>query len=64
MMDINGFLVPVGDGKTLAKKIKQLAKDKDLRDTMGKNGRIKALKEFDVNIVVKKYLEVYDKKII
>ncbi len=61
---INGFLVPIKDGDTLAIKIKELSDKEDLRDTMGKNGRIKVLKEFDVNIVVKKYLEVYDKKII
>ena len=40
----NGFLVPVKDSKTLATKIKQLANDKDLRDTMGKNARIKSYK--------------------
>jgi N,N'-diacetylbacillosaminyl-diphospho-undecaprenol alpha-1,3-N-acetylgalactosaminyltransferase len=60
----NGFLVPLRDAKTLASRIKQLALDKDLRETMGKNGRIKALNEFDVDIVVKKYLDIYDKKIV
>jgi len=60
----NGFLVPVADANTLALKIQQLADDKDLRDTMGKNGRIKAINEFDVEIVVKKYLDIYDKKIV
>lgn len=55
----NGFLVPVKDSILLANKIVKLSKDNDLRDTMGKNGRIKALKEFDINIVVEKYLEVY-----
>jgi len=60
----NGFLVPVQDSKVLAKRILELAKDSILRDTMGKNGRIKAINEFDVNVVVRKYLEVYDKNII
>ena len=57
----NGFLVPVKNSVILAEKIKQLSDDENLRDTMGKNGRIKALKEFDIGIVVKKYLEVYEK---
>ena len=58
----NGFLVPVRDTKLLASKIKELADNQDLADTMGKNGRIKAMEEFDVDIVVNKYLELYDKK--
>ena len=61
---VNGFLVPVGDASALALKIKELIDDADLRDTMGKNGRIKAVNEFDVDIVVKKYLEIYDKTVI
>lgn len=61
---VNGYLVPIKNAKSLAAKIKMLIDDKDLRDIMGRNGRIKAINEFDVNIVVKKYLEIYDKKII
>jgi N,N'-diacetylbacillosaminyl-diphospho-undecaprenol alpha-1,3-N-acetylgalactosaminyltransferase len=60
----NGFLVPLKDHKILAKKILELSNDAILRDTMGKNGRIKAINEFDVDVVVRKYLEVYDKDII
>lgn len=56
----NGFLIPVKDHDTLAQKILQLRDDENLRKTMGENGRIKAIKEFDVNVVVKKYLELYD----
>jgi len=58
--EYNGFLVPIGNSKLLAKKIQILIQDKKLRETMGKNGRVKALKEFDVHIIVKKYLEVYN----
>lgn len=57
----NGFLVPLKDHKIMSEKILQLSNDPILRDTMGKNGRIKAINEFDVNVVVRKYLEVYDK---
>ena len=57
----NGFLVPVGNAEELMQKIKGLAKDADLRKIMGENGRIKVLKEFDIKIVVEKYLEIYEK---
>lgn len=57
----NGFLVPIKNHKKLAKKILELANSAILRDTMGKNGRIKAINEFDVDIIVRKYLAVYDK---
>ena len=60
---VNGFLVPLKDSKTLAQRISILVEDKDLRDAMGKNGRIKALNEFDVNVVVKQYLEVYEENL-
>jgi N,N'-diacetylbacillosaminyl-diphospho-undecaprenol alpha-1,3-N-acetylgalactosaminyltransferase len=58
---LNGFLVPVSNSEILAAKIKELIDSKELRDTFGKNGRIKALEEFDIEIVVKKYLKVYQK---
>ncbi len=60
---INGFLVPVKDSKDLAQKINRLAHDEDLREVMGKNSRMKAIEEFDINIIVKKYMEVYEKSI-
>jgi len=58
---INGFLVKVKDSKSLSLGIEKLILDENLRHTMGKNGRIKVLKEFDVNIVVNKYMDVYEK---
>jgi len=59
----NGFLVPLKDTKILTEKVKELIFNKKLRNTMGKNGRIIALKEFDVRIVVKKYVQIYKKSI-
>ncbi len=56
----NGFLVPVRDAETLSKKIELLINDKDLRISMGKNGRIKVEKEFDIKKVVKQYMELYE----
>jgi lipopolysaccharide/colanic/teichoic acid biosynthesis glycosyltransferase len=54
-------LVKLRDSDDLACRIEKLIEDTSLRDTMGKNGRIKVLKEFDVGIVVSKYMEVYEK---
>ncbi len=55
----NGFLVPVRDSKLLAKNIEILVNDLNERKIMGENGRILAIKEFDVKQVVKQYLELY-----
>jgi len=56
----NGFLVPVKDSKLLAKKIEVLLSDVDGRKIMGENGRILAIKEFDIKRVVAQYLELYN----
>lgn len=56
----NGFLVPIKDSNTLAKKIEILANDSSLRKYMGENARKKALNEFDINIVVKKHIKLYE----
>jgi len=55
----NGFLVPVKDTHLLAKRIELFIKDKHKRKIMGENGRILALKEFDVNTVVKQYIMLF-----
>ena len=56
---LNGFLVPVKDIDELSKKIKLLVENPILRDTMGQEGRKKALEEFDIKKVLKQYLELY-----
>ncbi len=56
----NGFLVRVKDSKILAEKIKILIEDENLRKKFGDNSREYIKKEFDVKIVVKKYLELYN----
>ena len=61
--NFNGFLVKVKDSNSLSLGIEKLILDEDLRHKMGKNGRIKVLNEFDVKIVVKKYMEVYEKSV-
>lgn len=62
--EYNGFLVPVYDHELLANRILKLANNRKLREVMGNNGRVKVIREFDVKIVVEKYLEIYDKDII
>ncbi|MBV5278116.1 MAG: glycosyltransferase, partial [Campylobacteraceae bacterium] len=59
---INGFLVPPYNASALADAIKKLLDDPDLRSRMGRAGREKALKEFDVATIVDKHLEVYGLK--
>jgi N,N'-diacetylbacillosaminyl-diphospho-undecaprenol alpha-1,3-N-acetylgalactosaminyltransferase len=56
----NGFLVPLKDYKTLAQKLEILIDNPDLREKFGKNSREKAKKEFDIKIIVDKYLKVYE----
>ena len=56
---INGFLIPIKDSKTLAQRLKKLIDDKELRDAMGKASRQKAEREFSIENVIKKHLEVY-----
>jgi len=57
----NGFLIPVKDAAALAEKVEILIKDRELMLKMGANSRKKALKEFELNKVVKQYLELYKK---
>jgi N,N'-diacetylbacillosaminyl-diphospho-undecaprenol alpha-1,3-N-acetylgalactosaminyltransferase len=59
----NGFLIKKKNSKSLAQGIEKLILDDDLRVHMGRNGRIKVLKEFDINIIVQKYMDVYEKVI-
>lgn len=58
---INGFLVPIKDAKTLAKKINILLNNDKMRLSMGEFGRQKVLEEFDIKQVLRQYLEFYKK---
>lgn len=55
----NGFLIPVKDSVALADKLRQLIDDRELRTAMGKASRIKAEREFSIENVINKHLEVY-----
>ena len=56
---VNGFLVPIKDSETLAQKLRVLFEDRDMRTRMGKASRAKAEKEFSLETVVNKHLEIY-----
>lgn len=55
----NGYLVPIEDSFTLAEKIASLVEHPDKRKIMGENGRIRAIEEFDIQNVVKQYMQLY-----
>ncbi len=57
---INGYLVPIKDSNTLSQKIEVLINDKELREKMGLNSRKKAVNEFDIDVVVDKYIRLYN----
>lgn len=56
---VNGFLIPVRDSDALADKLRILIEDKALRIKMGKAAREKAEREFSLDKVVQKHLEIY-----
>lgn len=57
---VNGFLIPVKDSHALAEKLKQLFDDPALRKKMGEASRQKAEREFSLQTVVEKHLQIYD----
>ena len=58
---VNGFLVPVKDSAALAEKLRILINDKAMRQRMGLAGRAKAEREFSLDDVVRKHIEIYKK---
>ncbi len=57
----SGFLVPPGDSAALTEKILKLLKDKRLREVMGQFGKDRIEKEFSADLMVKRYIELYEK---
>lgn len=54
--DVNGYLVPVKDPKSLADAMIRFAQlDTEARIQMGKAGRVKVLREFDDNIIADEF---------
>jgi len=58
---VNGFLIQPNDSSALADRLRTLFLDKSLRTRMGQAGRAKAEKEFSINSVVAKHIEIYNK---
>jgi glycosyltransferase involved in cell wall biosynthesis len=56
---VNGFLVPIKDSDALAEKLRVLIEDKELRVKMGKAAREKAERDFSLDKVVQKHMEIY-----
>ena len=56
---VNGFLIPVRDSEALAQKLRILIEDKNLRVSMGRAAREKAEREFGLDSVVERHLEIY-----
>lgn len=57
---VNGFLVAVRQAQPLADSLEKLLVSPELRQTMGRASREKALREFDVSCVVKQTFKAYD----
>lgn len=55
----NGFLIPIKNSKVLAERLKRLFDDTQLRISMGKNSRLLAEKDFSIENVITKHLEIY-----
>lgn len=57
----NGFLIQPRNAEQLADKLRQLINNPRLREEMGKKGREKAEKDFDLRVVIAKHLSIYDR---
>lgn len=55
----NGYLIPIRDSNTLAAKLKILFEDDKLRQKMGRNSRKLAEKDFSIENVIRKHLDIY-----
>lgn len=56
---INGFKVPVKSSRELAEAIIKMIENDSMRTEMGKQSRLKAIKEFDQKHVIAKHLNLY-----
>jgi glycosyltransferase involved in cell wall biosynthesis len=55
----NGILVPIKDPRALADALEKLARDPSLRAEMGRNGRARVERDFAVETITRKTLELY-----
>ena len=59
----NGFIIPIKDSDTLSEKLSVLIDNKELRQEMGRNSRTLAIKDFSIENVVNRHLEIYGRLI-
>lgn len=57
---VTGVLVPVKNAVALAETIEKLVNDDELRRTMGLAGRKLAEEAFDIDIIVRQHLDIYE----
>jgi glycosyltransferase involved in cell wall biosynthesis len=55
----SGILVPPRDAAALARAILRLAGDPELRESMGRAGRARVLREFSDDVIIRQTLELY-----
>ena len=55
----NGFLIPPKDEIALAEKLRLLINNKQLREQMGAKSRQKAEREFSIDTVIARHMEIY-----
>jgi len=56
---ITGFMIPPQNTQALAEAIERLILNPLLREEMGKTGREKAIREFDISTIIEKHFEAY-----
>ena len=56
---LNGFLIEPKNPEMLAEKLKILIDNKELRERMGRESRLKAEREFGIEKVVETHLRIY-----
>ena len=56
---LNGFLVEPGKPKEICRALEKLAGSRALREKMGKKGRKKVVKQYSLEKVAEKYIELY-----
>ncbi|MCE8465151.1 glycosyltransferase family 4 protein [Bacteroides nordii] len=57
----NGYLIPIKDSDTLTDRLSILFENRDIRQKMGQNSRNLAEKDFSIDDVIAKHLEIYKK---
>jgi len=55
-----GFLVPVADPDALAHRMRQLAEDVPLRESMGRDARVRAMRDFRTENLMRAQLAFYE----